>query len=66
MSENGLSMTCNLGLCLHAEKKAHRIFVDFLKKFTCQWSGLRIWIFVALWVCVFVCVLQGPTRLEIP
>ena len=24
--------------------------------FTCQWSGLRIWIFVALWVCVCLCV----------
>ena len=29
-------------------------------------SGVSVCIFVALWLCLFGCVLQGPIRLKVP
>ena len=61
MTENGLSMACDLRLCLRSENKEHKIFVDYwaiLKRQKSSYvSGLSVYIFVAMWLGVFVCVL---------
>ena len=62
MTANGLSMACDLRLCLHSENKEHKLYICgllsyFEKKKSSYVSGLSVCIFVALWVGVFVCVL---------
>ena len=61
MTANGLSMACDLRLCLHSENKEHKLYICGLlsyfekKKFVCQWSErMHLCGFVAGCVCVCV------------
>ena len=41
------------------------LFLSYFEENSSYVNGLRICIFVALWLCVFGCLLQGPKRLKV-
>ena len=42
------------------------IYPSPLEKNSSYVSGVSVYIFVALWLCLYECVLQGPIRLKVP
>ena len=55
----------SLLLCDNGQLHIHIPLLNFFEKNSSYVSGLSVWIFLALWLCVFGCQCQGPIRLKV-
>ena len=63
--KNRLSTFLEKGGFLKVRLVLSELFNSPLLQFSMYVSGLSVCIFVALWLCMFGCLLQGPIRLKV-